>query len=724
MSWLIYLHYDEDSLALHSNAGLIRRAKKALDQVQYQSLLDTDINQQQRLSFQVEEDLVHLNPQGIATAECSCSAQGCCKHILSSILWMQQNPEQFNGSSASVVATDTTTENSSNPDTLPAAAPVQPTIDPAQAQQQTLNAALALDSAAILKKTTKATRRLAYQFFLAWQQQPEHCQIEIQADKISFLTEFSPHKIQLFPAVGFAGMLSDLPSKQQAAVHLACLAQLFQQHAITWSWPEDLVQTEAEQSAPVQLEVEDLALIGELQQITQHFMRQGLSHIAHESVLALHILNMQARAQNLPRLASELRQLHGIMRQFLSEDDHQVDEHQVFDQLAYFYAYLAALITNQQQPEVLKQLKGSTQRDYQQQQFAHLIPLGCEWWQLDSGARGLSLYYWDAEQKQHYEVTQARANHLDTTFDKNSAAQSGIWGSNIDYLLQHQLELTQAKMSDNSRLSASSETRFVEKSEFKQLSLEQLDQPGLAINDWQQLDALIRPSSSVSRNTQRYVLLRHQEIEKPELNELEQCFECRVIDSHGQSLKLSMPVEKNYENRLRHFNSLIFNSKPVATLVRIDLSQQRARLIPCSLILQKKDGLSIFSLDFHYPPRPPKANVFELIAGRIEKMLKQKKQWQAGLHYTPLELLLQHSQGLLAFYANIGRAQLDPLDQEKLMHYRQQYEDLGLSLIAQQCDLLLKTNNLAHYLLQCRHLLIQLQRLQYRFELESQTMSF
>lgn len=723
MSWLVYLHYDEDSLALHSNAGLIRRAKKALDQVEYQTTTTTDINQVQQLTFQVEEGLVHLTPLGIAAAQCSCPAQGCCKHILSSILWMQQHPEQFNGSTTTeAVTTSTATSDSNTAENTEATTAAN--VDTEQAQQQILNTALALDSAAIVKKTTKATRRLAYQLFLDWQQQPTQCQIEVQADKISFLTELSPNKIQLFPAVGFDGMLSDVPSKQQAAVHLACLAYLFEQQQQPWPWPDDLLQADSEKKLPIQLEAEDLALIYELQQITQHFMRQGLSHIAHESVLALHILNMQARAQNLPRLAAELRQLHGLMRQFLSDDDHQVDENQLFDQLAFFYSYLAALLSNQHHPKTLKQLKGSTQRDYQQQQFAHLIPLGCEWWQLDSGARGLSLYYWDAEQQRHYEVTQARANHLDTTFDKNSAAQNGIWGSNLDYLLQHQLELTQAKLSGDNRLSASSETRFLEKGEFKQLSLEQLAQPGLAIDDWQKLNDLIRPSSTVNRNTQRYVLLRHQDIEKPELNEMEQCFECRVIDSHGHSLKLSMPVESNYESRLKLFNQLIFNSKPIATLVRIDLSQQRARLIPCSVILQKKDGLNIFSLDHHYLPRPPKANVFELIAGRIEKMLKQKKQWQAGIPYTPLELLLQHSQALLAFYANIGRAKLDPLDQEKLNSYRQQFDDLGLTVIARQCERLLKTTNLAHHLLQCRHLLIQLQRLQYRFELESQTVSF
>lgn len=720
MSWLIYLHYDEESLALHSNMGLIRRAKKALDQVQYQATTGAE-NNPQLLSFQVEDGLVQLSPQGIAAAQCSCPAQGCCKHILSSILWMQQHPEQFNGDTPATTKTDTPTTEAS---VLPIAEHQETEIDPAQAQQQCLHAALALDHAHILKKSSKATRRLAYQFYLAWQQQPAHCQIELQSDKISFLTELSPNKVLLFPALGLDGMLSDIASKQQAAVHLACLACLFERHAAnTWLWPDELLHAEVQDTQVAKLETEDLVLIEELKQICCHFIRQGLSHIAHESVLALHILNMQARAQNLPRLASELRQLHGIMRQFLNEDDIQVDEHQIFDQLAHFYSYLAALNASQAHPDTLKALKGSAGRDYQQQHIAHLIPLGCEWWQLDSGARGLTLCYWDVEQQQQLEVTQARANHLDTTFDKNSAAQKGIWGSNIDYLLQHQIELTQAKMTDNHRISASAETRFMEKAEFKQLTVQSLDQYPLAIHDWRELDALIHPKSSLAPNPQRYVLLKHQQISQPELNEMEQCFECRVEDQHGLSIQLSMPVESNYEHRLKHFSRLIFNAKPVATLVRIDLSQQHVRLIPCSVILQKKEGLTIFSLDYHYPPQPPKANVFELITGRIEKMLKQKKQWLSTPNYSPLQLLIQHSQALLVFYANMGRAQLDPLDQDKLAQYSQQFDDLGLSLVAQQLRKASDCLDFAHQLLQARHVLLLLQRLQYRFVLESQTMS-
>ena len=79
MSWDLYLHYDEDSLALHSNAGLIRRAKKSLDDVQLHEQHSTI------LQFKVEDCEVSLPDSGITQAQCNCPAQGCCKHILSSI---------------------------------------------------------------------------------------------------------------------------------------------------------------------------------------------------------------------------------------------------------------------------------------------------------------------------------------------------------------------------------------------------------------------------------------------------------------------------------------------------------------------------------------------------------------------------------------------------------------------------------------------------------------
>ncbi|AOA57362.1 hypothetical protein [Acinetobacter larvae] len=718
MSWIIYQQYDDDSLSLYSNAGLVRRAKKSLDAVQLDNQSATELH------FKVESQQVRLTPQGIAAAQCDCSATQCCKHILAAIVWLQQS-EFFHSHTAAVQPTPnpkadaplapSTPSTNTNTDSAAEHPPTASAAVDNTAEQATLAKALALSVSHSLKQVNKAQRRLAYQFFLEWQQHPEQCQIDLDADKICFRLSLSAQPVLLFPLLGLNGMLSDIDDKQQAAVHLACLAILFERHAAnTWQWPDEL--SAPNHSTAPSLSAEDLHFIVELQQMCRQFIAQGLSHLATEAVLALHILNMQARAQKLPRLASQLRQLHGMMRQFQAHDV-QVDEQLIFDRLAQLYAYLAALTAAAQQPERLNTLRGQLQRDYQQQSYAHLIPLGCEWWQYDSGAHGLSLCFWDVDGKNMLEVTQARANHLDSSFDQNSAAQSGIWGSSLDYLLQHQLSLSHAQLAADHRLSASDKTRFLQKEPFSTLSPKDFAHHAIGITDWQQLQQLIQPTSSIHQNPNHYILLRHQEIRPAELNEVEQYFECRVIDQHGMGLKLILPLDTAYKQRIQRLNQLIQYEKPIASLVRVQYTHGQIRLIPCSLILQKKKGLDIFSLDYHRPPRPPKGNVFELIAGRIEKLLQQKRQWQHGAKATPLQHLIQQCQSLLEFYANTGRAQCDANDRQALLGYAQHFESLGLSMVAKTLRMI-DQQDFRHLLLQWRHLLLQLQGLQYQLDIE------
>ena len=137
----------------------------------------------------------------------------------------------------------------------------------------------------------------------------ELCTFEIQAEKISFQTDLSANKVLLYPATGFDGMLSEIADKQKSAGHLACIAYLWLKNSPEqWQWSIDT--TQHEQSFANQLSKDDLAFIDELKSICESFIQQGLSHLAKESVMALHIYNMQARAQSLPRLGSLLRTLH------------------------------------------------------------------------------------------------------------------------------------------------------------------------------------------------------------------------------------------------------------------------------------------------------------------------------------------------------------------------------------------------------------------------------
>lgn len=715
----IYLHYDEDSLALHSNAGLIRRAKKSLEDVQLVQ------GNTAPLQFKVEEFEVVLPEQGITEAQCNCPAQSCCKHILSSIFWLQQNQ---NLTANTIQSTETSAEpshkNGNQNDNKSATENIDATVDNIQhsataniATHTALNTALTLKDSALFKKAGKAQTRLAFEIWQSFCQNAEHCQIDIAPEKISFKTTFSDHAILFFPPTGFDGILSDLADNKKNAVHLACIAYLFHLNAPEqWQWAEDLQQQLSQEHQYI-LNPEDVEFIQELQQLCQHFIQQGLSHLAKESVLSLHILNMQARAQNLPRLATQLRQLHGMMRQFL-EDDIQIDEQQIFSQLAYLNAYLFALQNSQNQAENFTRLKGVVQRDYQENSTERLIPLGCEWWQTDSGAQGLTVIFWDVEQQHSREVTQARANRLDSTFDKHNVAQTGIWGTSLDYLLSHQIQLTHSKASSAVNLSASADTRFIQLDPFKSLGLDNLQYMNIGISRWEELHAWIQPKSSLELNPYRYVLLRHQQIFAPELNEQQQCFECRIQDDAGQSLKLTLPIEIEYQIRIKHLTTLIQqNEKIVATLVRLDTSQQNIQLIPCSVMIQKKQGLEIFSLDYHHP-RYKKSSLGELITGRIEKLLQQKKQWQSQQHYSALDIATQQTQSVLEFYANTGRAVLDPEDKIKLQQATQLYQDLGLDILQHSLQTALQTENLAAALLKWRHLFLQIQRLSYRLPID------
>ncbi|MBI0395367.1 SWIM zinc finger domain-containing protein [Acinetobacter bereziniae] len=710
MSWQIYTQYDEDSLIMHSNAGLLRRARKALNDVE---LLQQSANQ---LLFKVEECEVQLPEEGITKAQCNCPAQGCCKHILSSILWVQENVAQF---STNQLVLENTTESAIQQQSSNTS--VTPEHTTASAKEQLLD----FDPSKIQKQAGKANIRLAYEFIQNWLAQPEQCQIDIQDNKISFQTDLSPDPVLLYPATGFEGILSEINHKQKIAGHLACVAYFFLQYAPEkWQWSIDL--NEQQNNPNQQLALDDREFIEELKTICQNFIQHGLSHLAKENVMSLHILNMQARAQNLPRLGSLLRTLHGTMRQFL-EDDIQVDEQQIYNQLAHLYAYLTALseiesLNPEFQTEALTKLRGVIKRDYQNETIAHLIPLGCEWWSTDSGAHGLTVCFWDVSEQQLKEVTQARANHLDRTFDMHSAANTGIWGSSLSFLLQHQLELTHAKSSSDTQLSASTDTRFLQKGSFNELTISDLDQMNIGVSEWQTLQEMFVPHSSLEQLKSRYVLLRHRSINAPELNELEQYFEYRVTDQQDIALKLVIPIEAEYRVRIKHLTHLIQNEKILATLVRVETTQQQLQFIPCSVIWQSSKGLKIFSLDYDHPIQK-KSSLAELITGRIEKLLEQKKQWQKQQHLSALEVLVLETQTLLEFYANTGRSQFDRDDQDKLNELAQQFADLGLSFIRNTLQMGSTQDALATQLLKWRHVLLQLQRLNQRIVLEGQVTS-
>lgn len=715
MSWQMYLQYDEDSLTSLSNVGLLRRAKKSVDQVQLTNNPSELSTEHDVLQFRVEEFQVELPATGITNARCACPASDCCKHILSSILWLQQHPEQLQQTSTDVVSapphenTDVADQSKSPP--------THPTQN-----STALDSLLSLDSTAILKATRKAERRLAYQIVQQWQADPTQCEIEIQQDKISFKTNFSMSKIHYFAGATPETMLSDIASAQKIAVHLACIAWCFltqqdasqpsseknssenssanrsQNHskntfAQSWQWSDD-VMVVAQQTQTQELDEDDLALIRALEKQCQAILAQGLSHLSKTSIMALHLLNMQARAQRMPRLASLLRHLHGQLERLHAEDI-QIDERQVFVELAQFYTFLAALKSPQLATEKRLQLTGNAQKSYQIQTFSHLIPLGADWWHAPTGAQGLTTCFWDTAQQRLVSTTQARANHLDQTFDQHSAAQMGMWGVSLNHLMQYQFSLDHAKAStfvtddasqslqhsNNLNISPNKDANYHQLAPFDTLSVAQFQQQVAGISDWSTLAEQIRPRSIFDQNQPHYALLHITRITSLQLNELQQQLETWLSDQHGHQLLLQLEINPSNHSIADKLQYHIDHSKIIAVLVRIQRQAGQLRCTPCTLILQDRQRLHLFNLHYDYIRHSGKRTIPQSMSARIEKLLKEKKRMLNVPPKTPLQQCLAQCLSILEFYANSGRQQFDSAHQQQLAGLGQRFEDLGLNLL-------------------------------------------
>lgn len=230
----LYLQYDEDSLATYANVGLVRRAKKSLEAV---TLLATE----PQPTFSMEEATITLPAGGLTKATCDCSVHGACKHIVTCILWLQQNADTVQGLSSQSVAKNTPEAHelaispdlpilNENPTPKLADSPANTTTaNPiSQATSQSLSAlenVLNFDSLAILKTLKKAERLLAYQLFCDWQTSPEAVHFDITPQKIRITMPLSDTPITYVAGADFEGLLSDIPQKYQRAAHVAVVAR-------------------------------------------------------------------------------------------------------------------------------------------------------------------------------------------------------------------------------------------------------------------------------------------------------------------------------------------------------------------------------------------------------------------------------------------------------------------------------------------------------------------
>lgn len=652
MSWQnVYFHYDEDALTVFANAGLLRRAKKDVDNEKV-SLTDANTGQ-----FSSDGQNVVLHEAGIQQASCDCSASGCCKHILAAVLWLQANnsADNSNDDKSGEASSEAITEQVE-------IAPLLPTL-------------FALEPEVLIKKAGKPACRAAIKLVEQWETttlnlEDTGTQLKIQLPDVD-------EPVIFLQGSGYDGMLSPFSDSQKKAFHLAIVAKIFEQHAQPWVWPEDLIIV---QSSKRPLNDEESALITTIEQFIYDLLRQGLSHISLSSATQLHLLNMSARAEGLPRLASYLRTLSAQVK-LLAERHFTMDESNVLRLLAHISAYLFQL--SNATPEQLKVLRGQLRRQYDDKKTSlSLIPIGANWWTAQSGALGATFTFWDREEKQLLQATQARPNQLDTLFNRYSVWNSlSLWKQTSDKLMRRPFLLQEPRISDEGKLAtigesfAQSQTDILDITDYQNLQTE------LGINNWQALPDYFanQPEGFLSP------LVLHIKSYKPLIwYEIEQCVIWDVSDNHDNSAFLRLYWEGTMQNNLEELRYLTKRELEIVAVtvqpVRRDLNMD---LLPTTIWLKTTKGIELFYLDFDQFPRKKKQSEF---ISRIQEYMAKRKQ-QTAMHHSEPTLAQKFCRPILSVLeaqACTGRELLSEMQKEQLEISKHTADDLGMTLIANQ----------------------------------------
>lgn len=569
-SWLnTYAYVDDDALSVWGNAGLLRRARKAVEAGEVMLL---ELGEKEG-HWQNDEAVVSLNAAGLTQASCNCPAAGACKHIIAAVLAAQQQLAQVAAVEGAETGVNTNAIES---------APNQIASNGDDETSASVALAEALNAHSLnLGKIGKVQWRQAYALWAAWQQQ-DPPRINIQARKILFQTDLSTDAVVYLAGGGFAGMLSSIEKKRQLVVHLALMAHLWQQQGQVFSWPEEVLPTENEDEGLLSEEEQSLLIL--LQQACERVLKLGLNHLMPNEAQQWHWLQLSARVERLPRLAGMLRRLAGEVR-LLSEKHINSDSSSTLHSVARLAAYIDAL--QHANREQLPLLRGQLRRQYQTQSDSMtLLPLGAQWWQGEGGASGLNVYVWSVEEQAIMVTAQARSNANDTSFNRYSAWHGvGFWNRSAEQIMRQQTILPEPRIIGDRLANTVSKP-----SQAQELSA---DYYLPALTPMADL-----PQQSIELTTP--FLLKVTDYEPLYLDELEQRLQWLVYDrDSGFAAQLSLDITDSTRVRAEQLQWLCEKELPiVAVLVLARLDEQQVVLEALSVIRPQQSQF-LWCLDYH-----------------------------------------------------------------------------------------------------------------------------
>jgi hypothetical protein len=400
--------FDDGALEALANKGLVRRAQKDIEAGKVAITAESAAG----ITVAADGETVKITAHGPREARCSCPAAGVCRHKIAAVLIAR-------------CAFD--------------AAPMR---DP-------LQEALAIETCAIVKWAGKPAIRAAAERLAVG----VAAQMRVEGSALIIQLAPTEPEVRFHAGQGLDGIISKAPRTRRPALHALALLAARRAHGVTENPPIEMFAPASASERP------DEAFLDQVRKALFDAAFTMLNQAPLVLEERLFALASSSRADALPRLGRELRELAVAMRQKRSRD-FTFSPSEALARLAGTNALVDAL-SRPQAPERLAFLKGTARQDYRPAGTLTLFGLGARLWRGQIGARGLTGYFYAAEPQRIVTASLARASAHDRTFDATSAyGGEGLWSAGpLRELVRSQVRLSGAALSPEGRLSLGAASR-------------------------------------------------------------------------------------------------------------------------------------------------------------------------------------------------------------------------------------------------------------------------
>lgn len=379
--------FDDDSYVALASRGLVRRARKDLEQ-QKVTIIERGAAHVV-LSFGAQR--IRFDQRGPAHAQCDCPASGICQHILAAAMGLQHTLQ------ASATQAGQAEE--------PAADPLAP-----------LQAALlAMSAAELARHAGKAGYRWAWQY--VQDLEPEHA-LEVAGIQHLVLALQRPRLTLRYMGGGLDALIADAELAQIEKYRVAAVLAFQRAHGRELTPPEPTSRQRTQaldlgmdhalaDSRDASLEESRARLRASLRKILAESVELGLAHLSQGIQERYSTLAVWAQGAEYHRLALLTRRIADHV-ELLLERAGGADELRLLDEISIALALVCALDAAATQGAAPRQLVGRARSRYEASASLELFGLGAQAWRSPAGYVGLTMIFWSPAEQAFLSCTDAR----------------------------------------------------------------------------------------------------------------------------------------------------------------------------------------------------------------------------------------------------------------------------------------------------------------------------